>query len=467
MESQLERPRQFGIVAPIIAATVSIFAILTVLAGLPPADRLGGFVFGIIVLIAFTVGIGLLGWHLLVRPLPGNLTVTRQALISARARSIIALLLTLGTLNIGIAGVWDEIWHSKYGIPFGEDFFWRPHLMLYFGFSTLIGIGIWSWWVILNRGKGTLQQRFRMSPILGVSFLAGIFTIYSIVADPLWHKLYGSDIAPWSLPHLLILVMILLMGLLAIAFHKSLMAQRDWRVGFNIKWRDVLIALVLVGVLLDFMLIFTIQWYAAATGARQMTQVLAYPDWLLAVFITFLATLVGGIALHSTRQIGSATLVGVFTFAVRYLLDHGIVGVRDGTTPLILIIPVLLTLDILYAVVIKRTGKPPAFWLTAGIVGLVFGIVEYPLVVAVFPFLTGGVMTIPARIVASVLTASGTLWLAHILGTVSGFGESEVSPSAASAAEPPTVSIWTNTLLYGLFAIFIVFFIVTATPPVK
>jgi hypothetical protein len=444
---------------------VIIFAILTMLAGLPTADKLPGFVIGIIVLIAFTVGIGLLGWHLLVRPLPGGLTVTRQSLISARARSIMALLLTLGTLNIGIAGVWDEIWHTKYGIPFGQDFFWRPHLMLYFGFGTLIGIGIWSWWAILNRAKGTLQQRFRANPLLGVSFLAGVFTVYAIGADPLWHKLYGTDLAPWSVPHLLILVMILVMGLLAIAYHKSLIPQREWHVGFKIMWRDVLIMLALVGVLMDFMLIFTIQWYAAATSSRQLTQVLGYPDWLLAIFITFLATLVGGIALHSTRQIGSATLVGIFTFSARFLLDRGIGGVRDGITPLLLIVPLMLTMDIVYALAIKRTGKPPVFWFTAGLVALVFGIIEFPLIAGVFPFLSTSPLTIPARIVASGITAAGTLWLAHTLGTLSAY--SDATAVSTSASEPAKVSIWTNTLLYGFFAIFVVFFIVTATPPVK
>lgn len=259
-------PNQMGVFAPIMGAIIVIFIVLTLLAGLPPADSMGSFIFGIGVLIAVTTLIGAAAWHLLLRPLPAGVTVTPQTLISPLAKSIIALLLTLGTLSIGIAGVWDEIWHSKYGIPFGEDFFWRPHLLLYFSFLTLIILGGWSWWTLMNRGKGTLQQRFRATPLLGVSFFAGAFTIYAVSADPIWHKLYGSDIAPWSVPHLLILTMILVMGLLATAYHKSLMPAREWRMGINFAWRDVLIVLVWVGALVDYMLIFTIQWYAAAGG---------------------------------------------------------------------------------------------------------------------------------------------------------------------------------------------------------
>lgn len=459
MERKIVPPQQLGVVAPIIGITVTIFATLTLLAGLPPAENMAGFMLGIVVLIAFTIGIGLLAWHLLLRPLPAHLRVISQDIASARARSIIALLLTLGTLSIGIAGVWDEIWHSKYGIPFGQDFFWRPHLMLYFGFTTVIVVGVWSWWAIINRGKGTMQQRFRASPLLGVTFLAAVYTIYALAADPVWHKLYGADLAPWSLPHLLILIMILAMALLAITYHKSLMPQSEWRVGFSFVWRDILILLVLVGALVDYMLIFTIQWYAAGTATKQLGQVLAYPDWLLAVFITFLAMLIGGLALYTTRRIGSATLVGVITFGVRFFLDHGLGGVRDGTSPLLLIVPLLITLDVLYAIAVKRTKQPPALWLTAGVVALMFGLVEYPLIIGIFPFLPVSVLNIPARIVASAITAGGTMWLAQVLGGI-GNGETASAVSDKSA-------IWENMMLYGVYAVFLVFFIVTAVPPVK
>lgn len=462
MESRAIAPQRLGVIAPIITAMIVIFATLTLLAGLPPADKLASFWFGIAVLIVVTSCIGLASWHLLLRPLPATRTATKTVVIGARTRNIIALFLTLSTLSIGVAGVWDEIWHSKYGIPFGEDFFWRPHLMLYFSFLTLIVLGGWSWWMIMMRGQGTLQQRFHANPLLGVSFFAGAFTIYAVGADPIWHRLYGSDIAPWSVPHLLILTMILVMSMLAIAYHNSLMPTREWRLGLSFAWRDVLIAFVLVGALIDYMLIFTIQWYAAspATANRQFTQVMGYPDWLLAVFITFLAALFGTLALEGTRRIGTATLVGVLSFGVRYLLDHGFAGVRDGTTPLLLIVPLMLTLDICYAVFIQRTHKVPVLWVAALMVAVVFGVLGYPLVAALFPFLPVTLMNIPARIIASAITAAGAIWLVRSL-----LGMSTASSVETASTEVTGTAKWSNALVYVAFGVLLVFFIVTATPP--
>lgn len=461
MEGNARAPQTVGVFAPIMGAIIVVFVALTLLAGLPPAEKIAGFTLGMIVLGLITIGIGLLGWHLLLRPLPANVKVSPPLLLTARTRNIIALFLTMGTLGIGIAGVWDEIWHSKYGIPFGEDFFWRPHLMLYFSFLTLIVLGGWSWWVFMNRGKGTLQQRFRSNPLLGVSFLAGVYTIYAVGADPIWHSLYGTDIAPWSVPHLLILIMILVMGSLAVAFHNSLLPQREWRYSFKFAWRDVLIAFVWVGALVDFTLIFTVQWYAAAAGARQITQVLGYPDWLLAAFITFLAILFGIIALHSTRQIGSATLVGVLAFAVRFLLNAGFGSVRDGTLPILLILPLLVSMDVWYAISIRRTRQPPAFWKTALIVAVVFGIIEYPLIATVFPYLPVALTLIPARLIASAVTAVGTIWIAQKLGELGRYRYEQSAPEVAAKSTTQT-----SNLLYIGYAVFLLVFIVTATPPV-
>lgn len=464
MEKQWTEPGQSRIFASILGALIVIFAGLTVMAGFPAAEKIPAFVIGIFVLIAVTVGIGFLAWHLLLRPLPTNLPqVTAQPLLSAHARTLVALYLTLGTVSMALAGVWDEIWHVKYGIPFGEDFFWRPHLMLYFGLSTLIVIGGWSWWTLMTRGKGTMQQRFRANPLLGVSFIGGLFTFYAVGADPIWHKLYGADISPWSITHLLILTLIFTMGILAISYHKTFIAQRDWAFRFNITGRDLLIVLVLAGAMLDFMLIFTIQWYSAAVGSeRQLLQLATYPDWLVAVFTTFLATLFGITALHATRQISSATLVGVFTVVMRLVLDAGLSGVRDGTLPLWIIIPLMLALDIWYAVSIRRTQKPPAFWTSAIVIGLVFGVVCFPIVTRIFPFLNLTAASIPGMVIASGLTALGGIWLGQIVGNISPYGQAEAA-TAQTMNVPPR---WVNAVLYGAFVAFVVFFVATASPPV-
>ncbi len=464
MENKLVLPqRPTGLFVSILGTVVVILAILTLMAGLPPADQIPAFVIGVVVLIAVIVGIGLLAWHLMLRPLPAGVQVVEQPLLTTRARQIIALILTLGPLSIGIAGVWDEIWHSKYGIPFGEDFFWRPHLLLYFGLTTLIFVGGWSWWTMMRKGKGTLQQRFRANPLMGISFLGGLFTIYAVGADPIWHRFYGADIAPWSLPHLLILLLILVMGLLGITYHKSLMPQQEWRLGINFTVRNVLITLVLVGALLDYLLIFTIQWYAANSSAKQLTQIMNYPDWMMAVFIGFLATFFGVLTLHSTRQIGTATLVGALTLLARFLLDNGIGGVRVGTTPLGLILPIMIALDVSYAIALRRTQKPPIFWLTAGIAALTFAVIGLPLTNALFVYPSVTLSNAPMMIIAAFIASAAGAWLGTLLGGINGYGDE--ATVAAESVMPPSMRL-ANVLLYVAFAAFLIFFVATATPPV-
>jgi hypothetical protein len=463
MEKQWTEPGQSRIFASILGALIVIFATMTAMAGLPSAERIPVFVIGIAILIAVTVGIGFIAWHLLLRPLPANVQpVTAKPLLSVRSRTIIALYLTLGTVSMALAGVWDEIWHVKYGIPFGEDFFWRPHLMLYFGLSTLIIIGGWSWWTLMTRGKGTMQQRFRANPLLGVGFIGGLFTFYAVGADPIWHKLYGADISPWSITHLLILTLIFTMGILAISYHKTFLPQREWQFKFNITGRDLMIILVLAGAMLDFMLILTIQWYSAAVGSeRQLLQILSYPDWLVAVFTTFLATLFGITALHATRQIGSATLVGILTVIMRLVLDAGLTGVRDGTLPLWIIVPLMLALDLWYAVAIRQTQKPPTFWTSAIVMGVVYGVVCFPIATRIFPFMNLTIVSIPGFIIASGITALGGIWLGQTVGNISPYGQAESTPQTVSA--PPR---WVNAVLYAAFVAFVVFFVATASPPV-
>ncbi len=516
MQSTGTVPSRNGAFAAILVATTAIFIILTLLAGLPPAESMPAFTIGILILIAVTASIGGIGWYLLLKPLPAGVKVPEPLALSASTRSIIALLLTLGAFSIGIAGVWDEIWHSTYGIPFGEDFFWRPHLLLYFSFLTMIGLGGWSFWTVMTRVRGSIQQKFRANPLMGASFLGGMFTVYAVGADPIWHRLYGADIAPWSLPHLLILILILVMALLATAYHKTLMPHNEWRIGFKgFAWRNILVALVLVGALIDFLLIFTIQWYAGTTsnpqavaaaaagataedllaleaqvaaetraqaaaeglseadtnarvrvatgGMRQLAQLKSYPDWLLSVFLTFIATLFGTVALHTTRFVGTATLVGGLSLVVRFGLDNGFNGVRDGTIPLLIIIPLMMALDVVYGIAVARTGKPPRVWMGAAVVAAVLTVLSAPMMPALFTFMSSDPAVLPMRFIASFITGLGAIWLGQTMGSLQ---SPEIAPVKASEAAISPAGARATLWIYAGFATFLLLFIVTATPPV-
>jgi hypothetical protein len=462
MENKSPISHQPIVFVSILLGTVGILAALTLMAGLPQGDGMVWFIFGAIVLILFLAGLGTAVWHLLVRPLPENLKVpTKTQLLTTRARHVIALFLTLGTFSVGIAGVWDEIWHSKYGIPFGEDFFWRPHIMLYFSFGTLIVTALWSWWQIMNKGKGTLQQRFHIEPLMGVNFFIGAFTVFALGADPLWHRLYGRDLAPWSLPHMLILMLILMMGLLTISYHKSLLPLREWQFKPKVTGRDVLIAFALVGVLLTWTLIFTIQWYGAASGSEnQILQIARYPDWLFSVFITFLATFFGVTALHATRQIGIATLLGVLTLAARFLLDNGFSGVRVGTQAMWIMLPIMLALDLWYAFSVYRTKNPPVFWTAAIAAAIGYGTIGLVLQANLLPYPVISMGNIPGMIIAGGLSAAVGVWLGQMLGSMNRYGHEVVEGESGSQTAGLTTR-W----MYIAFAAATIFWVVTATPP--
>jgi len=488
MQNIESKPKQTSTFVAVIAVTIGILITLTLMAGLPPTENMGLFTLGVLTLIAVTGVIGGAGWYLLIKPLPADVTIGKPVVISATTRSVIALLLTLSAMSTGIAGIWDEIWHSAYGIPFGEDFFWRPHMLLYFSFLTMAVLGGWSWWTLMMRAKGTLQQRFRANSLLGFSVFSGIFTVFAVGGDPIWHIFYGEDLSPWSLPHLLILLLVLVMGLLATAYHKTLMAAQEWHIGFkNFTWRNILTLLVLVGGMFAFLLLFTVQWYsatradpaaiaAAAAGADVATisatvgtmntplalllQTAVYPDWMFSIFLVFIGLFFGTLALHSTRQIGSATMVGLITLGVRSVMDVVFNSVTPGTLPLYIIIPLLLILDVVYAVSLSRNQKTPSFWLSAIIMTVAYTLISIPLIPAVFPFMTSAVAILPMRFIASLITALGAIWLAQMIGGLSG--------EASSTSQAPITSQTqrVTALVYSAFGAFLVFFIVTATPPI-
>jgi hypothetical protein len=140
--------------------------------------------------------------------------------------------------------------------------------------------------------------------------------------------------------------------------------------------------------------------------------------------------------------------------------------VRVGTTPLWLIIPLLLSIDIWYAISIRRTQKPPVYWQTAIVLAAVFGVVGLPIISQIFPFLPLDAGSIPGMIIASLITGVLGVWLGQFISDMSGYGLPESENAPAPAATRSMSAQLSNALLYVAFAAFVLFFVVTATPPV-
>ena len=169
------------------AAGAIIFAAFSLWGGIPAETNAGIFWAQIgvffLVICAFVLAL----WHLLIRPLAPNLRQPKVENLSLRWRQTLALVLAAGGMGIYVGGFWDELWHRSFGIPFGEDLFWRPHLLMYFGFATAIVSGFWALAYLNRRLRGNFQQRFRSNAVVGLLILNAAFMLYALPADPLWH----------------------------------------------------------------------------------------------------------------------------------------------------------------------------------------------------------------------------------------------------------------------------------------
>ncbi len=448
---------RLGTILSLIAGAI-IFAAFSVWGGIPAESNAGLFWLqtGLFFLVICAFFLAL--WHLLIRPLAPNLRQPTIEPLTFRARETIALLLASGGFSISVGGVWDELWHRRYGIPFGEDLFWRPHLLMYFGFATAIVTGSWAL-LYLNRNlRGNFQQRFRSNSLVGLLILNAAFLLYALPADPLWHWIFGEDITAWSVPHLILLASFILTQLLALVFHISTLWRQKWRSIFNLRLGDGLSLLILASILLLWLQLMLIDWDAALAGLPLERLGLYRPEWLLAANLLACATFTGVMATRLLRCAGAATAAGLLALAIRYgLIQLFEADMLQYVAWVAALLP-LFAID-LWAFYCSAIRKRSPEWRGTAFVVIAVMALNAPVIRSLYQLEGGDNL---AYSLAVIVTGIGMSWLSHRLA---GTMLRRVLLEADDVAESQSMSVKLSFGMLGTFLAFIWLFIATASPP--
>ena len=435
-------------------AALIFFIVFGFWSGVPTGARALPFWIGVAVLLIVLAAFGWATWHLLFRPLPAG-QIIREQPIKASYRQALALLLGVAMCGIIVGAFWDEVWHRQYGIPFGEDFFWRPHLLMYFGIVVTIMLALAGLYVITRQGQRTWQQRFRANPLVGMLILVGGFLMYALAADPIWHEIYGEDLTAWGIPHFLLWLSFNSILLLAAAIHVTTRPRRPWATPRQLRLSDVLPLLMFAAIFLTWNQFFTTEWDGIAGRL-----VLGRPEWLLPLLIVGGAAFIGLLANHTLRVIGAATLSGVLALTLRFaLIQLFDVEQMMLVNAWVLALPSLAVIDLYYA-------YRPGAWIGAGVAAAAaMAVVLLTIFDWFYPLYS--ITNLP---VAFVMLPVGTVamsWLGALLGDYLTEGAKQVEESAAGRHRPP-VSLGVagaTVILVILLVAFIIFFVTTATPP--
>lgn len=428
-----------------------LFAAYTFWGGVPTDERVTQFWIQIGILFAVTTFFIAATWHLMIRPLPAGHKQAEAKVLSAGRRQFLSIVLALGGLSLVVGPFWDEIWHRQYGIPFGEDFFWRPHMLLYFGFGAGIVLGFWGLFYIMRNHKGTFQQRFRAYPLVALITLSAGFLMYVVPADPVWHILYGRDLSAWSVPHLLLLISIALIMLTSASVYLSTVAPRQWRGIHRINMDDLLPILMYASMMMPWLQILILDYDHSRIIDRYR------PDWLMTANIVATATMAGVIATVSLRRVGAATLIGVVALVMRYAMIRIFGAETMRFDAWIIALAPLIAIDVWMAYSVwGRKGQMS--WVGAGAAAAVGMLIAVPLRLSLYPTLPfTNILAVGA---AAIVAGLGASWLAHQIGEYVATANKQVEEK-----QPAYLPVMAVSAL-GSFVAFVIFFVTTASPPV-
>jgi hypothetical protein len=450
----------------VIASVTAVIAILVALVHWGGTATPGPlFAVGISALIAILLVFGGLTYWLYLSPMPERQRV-KPSERSATVKQVIAVLMLIAGFLFIVGLSWDENWHRQYGV--GEvidDFWWRPHLMMYGAIATMAVFALVGIWVIL-RSRGSLRQRFRREPQFGMLALACGYLVINAPIDPLWHQIYGLDITAWSLPHISLAIGICIALLAGFSIQLSVMPVSRWRFLGAIHWREVIALAFIMQIQLILFQFFGVEYDGIETvGGGAPVGFWARPEWIYPVLMVCIATLTGMIAVNSLRRAGAAGVLGIGALVIRTLTLAALGSAVFGMTanPQIYAIAPLLAIDLVYGLRLRQAAAWRTAMLACLAAALAVILIDLPLISRMMVFPRVNAETIPGMILWSVVFALAFGWAGWKLGSaLAVFGRPVAEPAGADAHRAALA----GAVAVIAAAAFIVYFIGTATPPV-
>lgn len=410
---------------------------------------------------------GFLIWWLLFSPLPGEPAVQGKGL-SASGRQMVAITMTISSILFLVGGLWDESWHRIYGIESVlDDFFWRPHQLIYISLGLTAGFAFAGLLVVLRR-PGSLRARFRSEPTMSLLALVAFYLTIAAPIDAVWHEIYGLDLSGWSLPHIVMLAGVTLVMLSAVLLQVSLTVREGWTRLRHIRRGDWLALLLLTTTSIIFMLVVLSDWeYAKAPDSTSAfaSAFWSRPAWLLPVTLLATATFFGSIALHALRRVGAATLLGVMILGTRALVAL-VFRLDDSSLSMtfvmqLAVLPPLAALDIAYYFLKDRDAERSRLVAAAAaLAGLLIGTV--PLLPGFLEYFVPDFGLVVGAVLVGLPTAFWFTWTGAEIGT-NMYRTPRLVKDGVEIIRPQTV--WLSFGILAAATLFVLFFIMTSTPP--
>jgi hypothetical protein len=420
------------------------------------------FYLGVGVIILLVVGFVGLSWWLYFSPISED--ARKSAGRTRGLPSVLVILITAGSLISLIGAFWDEVWHRTYGVPIGEDLLWAPHMLIYVNFTLIslwAGLGI----ALAVRGKGDLRARFRQEQVMTLLALSAAFTVMCVPFDPMWHALYGVDIAAWSLPHVLLAFGVGAVPLFCMGATLAFVRRTHWGDRKRIGFAEFLVMIQVMCFITSIGQILLTDWDNVMVTNAPVPAFWERPQWLYPTIAATIFFFAGSAALHAVRRVGFLTLTAVMMLVVRVFLmtlfDSAKVGMEYNTLALTFI--AFISLDVVYALRrgASNTWQGEAISRALAVI-LFIGIgLFYINARMVYPKVNAE--TLPGMVVMTFVYGMFFSWLGARIGNW--MGHTAEQTQEASPRQFTLKDLRFGGLAVVATALIVVFFMATANPP--